>query len=209
MVLQLQISGGVGNTNTDASLGGIRSGTLVVDAVNENLIDDVTRKEVLIGKTEYRCFYVYNSSTTIPVHNALFYIDLDPTSTTVNIGLDPAGSGDGTTSGIAQTISTEDTAPTGVTFEDAGQFRVKIALPNLPPLESQAIWFRRIATVGAGGIITVGVTATGDESALPLGPGTEDFHNAEGLSIGERTSIAGLTPPFTIGIARIGFSEMG
>ena len=209
MAILLELSGGIGGTSSDGSLGGARSGTAIVDAVNENLIDDISRKEVLVGKTEYRCYYIYNSHATLPIHGGIVFIDEDPAATTVTMGLDPAGSGDGQTTGVAQTIITEDTAPTGVTFEDAGEFRVKLALPLLRPLESQAIWIKRVASTGAGGTITIGVTATGNEEALPVGPGTEDFHNADGVSIGERTSIEDLLPPFVIGTARIGFSEIG
>ena len=209
MALQFKLSGGASNGSSDASLGGIRSTTSVSDATNENVLDDITRKEILVGKTEYRCFYIYNSSATLSVHGNTLYIDEDPSATTVTIGIDPAGSGNGTTSGVAQTIITEDTAPTGVTFEDAGEFRVKLAIPHLLPLESQAIWIKRVASVGTGGVITVGVTGTGNEEAMPVGPGSEDFHDADGLSIGERTSIAAVLPPFLIGTARIGFSEIG
>lgn len=207
MAILLQLSGGIGAISPDGSLGGARSGTAIVDATNENLIDDVSRKEILVGKTEYRCYYIYNSHATLPIHGGIVFIDQDPAATTVTMGLDPAGSGNGQTTGVAQSIVTEDTAPTGVTFEDAGEFRVKLALPNLPPLNSQAIWIRRVANAGAGGLITIGVTATGDESALPTGLGNAD--NSDGLSIGERTSIETVLPPFLIGTARIGFSEMG
>lgn len=209
MALKLQLSGGSGNTDINASLGGVRSGTDIVDAIPQNLLDNVTRKEILVEKTEYRCFYVYNSHASLAIHGAVIYIDLDPIATETFLGLDPVGSGDGTTTGVAQTISLEDTTPTGVTFEDAGEFRVKLPLPTLKALESQAIWIKRISTGGAGsGLITVGVTVIGDESALPVGPGTEDFHSADGLSIGERTSLDTLTTPFVIGTARIGFSQI-
>lgn len=208
MALQLFLSGGISNTSPFGSLGGAKSGTTIVDATLQNLIDNISRKEILVGKTEYRCFYVFNSSTTIPVHGAVIYIDQDPSASTVTMGLDPAGSGDGVNSGVAQSISTEDTAPTGVVFEDAGQYRLKIPLPTLFPEECQAVWFKRIATVGVGGTITVGITTTGDESALPTGPGTEDFHTADGVSIGERTSVVTLIAPFKIGEARIGFAEI-
>ena len=166
MAILLELSGGIGNTASDGSIGGARSGTSIVDATNENLIDDISRKEVLVGKTEYRCYYIYNSSSTIPIHGGIVFIDEDPSATTVTMGLDPAGSGNGTTTGVAQTIITEDTAPTGVTFEDAGEFRVKLALPLLRPLESQAVWIKRVAAAGAGGLITIGVTATGNEEIV-------------------------------------------
>ena len=163
MVLKLQLSGGIGSTSTDGSLGGARSGTDIVDATGENIIDNITRKEVLVGKTEYRCYYVYNASATLEVHGVILFIDQDPSVTTVTMGLDPAGSGNGQTTGVAQIIATEDTTPTGITFEDAGEFRVKLALPMLRPLESQAIWLKRIAAAGPAGVITIGVSVSGNE----------------------------------------------
>lgn len=278
MALEFQLSGGIGNTSSDASTGGARSGTNIVDATSQNLIDDVSRKEVLVGKTEYRCFYVYNSSTTLDIHGGILYIDQDPSATTITMGLDPAGTGDGQTTGVAQTIVTEDTSPTSVVFEDAGQYRVKLALPRLRPQESQAIWIKRVATAGSGGVITIGVTGSGEEeTVIPADLTINDIsvanptfitfttnHNldtnnvitisgsdstpsvdgvyvvtyqdddtisipvnvtvagttgtaaiggdtmtGDGFSIGERTSVVGLAPPFYIGTARIGFSEMG
>lgn len=166
MALRLELSGGTGNTAAAGSIGLGRSGTNINDSVNENLLDDISRKEVLVGKTEYRCYYVFNDSSTKPVHGAILFIDLDPTSTIITMGLDPVGSGNGTTTGVAQGIATEDTTPTGVTFEDAGEFRVKLGLPLIRPLESQAIWIKRVAAVGPGGPITIGVTSTGNEEVI-------------------------------------------
>jgi len=279
MALVFYLSGGVADTSSDASLGGPRSGTNIVDATNENLIDDITRKEVLVGKTEYRCFYVYNSSATEDIRGSILFVDEDPCATTVTMGLDPAGGGDGQTTGVAQTITIESTTPTGVTFEDAGEFRVKLALPTLRPLESQAVWLKRVAAPGIGSVITIGVTSSGNEevmipadltitgntianpTVITVSGGSHDLVTGnqvtitgsnstptidgehtitfvssttfsvlvnvtvagtagtvaiggnvleiDGVSIGERTSVAALEAPFTIGVARIGFSEIG
>lgn len=209
MALQIFLSGGAGNTNPNFSLGGVRSSTQVVDAVDNNLYDDITRKEALIGKTEYRCFYIYNSHASLPVHGATFYIDQYPTITTLTVGFDPAGSGNGTTSGVAQIIPLEDTTPTGVTFEDAGQYKVKLPLPTLKAQQSTAVWIKRIAEAGSSGPLTLGLTVTGDESAMTVGPGYQEFHGDDGLNLrGERTGLIPSTRPFTIGVARIGFSQI-
>ncbi len=85
MVLVLELSGGVGNTNPNFSLGGIVSGTSVVDMIDNNLYDDVTRKDVLIGKTEFRCFYLKNTDAT-PVHGATVTIDQFPVASLLTIG---------------------------------------------------------------------------------------------------------------------------
>lgn len=209
MTLQIQLSGGNGNTDINASLGGVISGTALVDATDENLMDNITRKEIILGKTEYRGFYVKNTHATSQVHGAVLYVDADPTQTLVTFGLDSAGTGDGSASGVMQTIGTEDTAPTGITFYDAGEFRLKLPLPILQPLESIGIWIKRVS-VGSGvsESLVVGVTLTGNEEAPQGGPGDEDFHWDDGISIGERTEMIGFGDSFDIGVAQIGFSEI-
>jgi len=214
MALVLQLSGGSGNTNPNFSLGGIISGTVLVDAVDENLYDDVTRKDVLVGKTEFRCFYIKNTSAT-PVHGATVSIDEFPVTSICTIGLDPVGSGDGTNTGVAQIISVEDIVPTGVTFEEAGPNRellskdMKLPLPTLKQNEVIAIWTKRISEEGDSESVTLGITATGNEQALPAGPGGEDFHVNDGVNLaGERTEILSLIPPFKVGSAKVGFSQV-
>jgi len=214
MVLVLELSGGAGNTNPDFSLGGVVSGTAVVDAIDNNLYDDVTRKDVLVGKTEFRCFYIKNTNAT-PVHGATVTIDQFPVSSLLTIGLDPVGGGDGIATGVAQIISLEDTAPAGVVFEEAGPSReglskdLKLALPTLKQNEMIAIWTKRIAETGLSGAVTLGLTATGNEQALPAGPGGEDFHDNDCINLaGERTAFEASTPPFKVGSAKIGFSQV-
>lgn len=203
--LKLELSGGSGNINPDASIGGVRSGTDIVDATNENLYDDISRKEVLLGKTEFRCYYIKNDGTD-PVHGATLFIDQDVAISNVTMGLDPIGAGDGSTTGVAQTISLEDTSPTGITFEDALEFKVKLALPTILPQESQAIWLKRINASGPGQTETLGITVSGNEEALPSGGGPEIIQG-DGLNLaGERTTIALSIIPFRIGVAKIGFS---
>ncbi len=167
MTFQIFLSGGASNTDPDASLGGIISSTQMVDATVENLFDNVKRKEILVGKNEFRAFYIKNSSSTLPIHGAVIYVDQDPLQTTVTFGLDPAGSGNGSTTGVMQTIPTEDTIPTGVTFEDINEYKLKLPLPTLKPLESVGIWMKRVAVgSGAAETITVGFTMTGNEESL-------------------------------------------
>jgi len=167
MTLQIQLSGGAGNTDPDASFGGIISGTALVDATDENLFDDVRRKELLLQKIEHRGFYVKNTSSTLPVRQGLIFIDQDPNQTLITVGLDPAGVGNGSTTGVMQTIGSEDTVPSGVTFEDINQYKVRLPLPFLRPLESVGVWIRREA-IGSGAkeVITIGLSLTGNEESL-------------------------------------------
>jgi hypothetical protein len=167
MTFQIYLSGGASNTDPDSSLGGVMSSTQMVDAVVENLFDNIKRKEILVGKTEFRGMYIKNSHATLPIHNPILYVDLDPTQTQVSFGVDPAGPGDGAATGVMQVIGTEDAVPTGVVFEDANEYKVKLPLPTLKPLESVGIWMKRISTgSGASASLIVGLTLTGDEESL-------------------------------------------
>jgi len=216
MALVLELSGGAGNTNPDFSLGGVVSGTAIVDAVDNNLYDDVARKDVLLGKTEFRCFYIINTSGTIPVHGAFLQIDEFPVTSLCTVGLDPVGAGDGVTTGVAQIIALEDNVPAGVIFYEAGPDRagvlstdLKVPLPTILPGEMIAIWTKRIAEEGDSGAVTLGITATGNEEALPVGPGSEDFHAPDGLNLaGERVAILASIIPFKVGVAKVGFSQV-
>ncbi len=208
MTLEIQLSGGAGNADINASLGGVVSGTALVDATNENLIDDIKRKEILVNKIEFRGFYIKNTNASTEVHGAILFVDEDPNQTTIEMALDPAGSGDGVNDGVMQIISTEDTAPTSTVFEDNGEFRLKIPLPSLKPLEMIGVWLRRTSSgTGAAELLTVGITMAGNEENLP-GGAADEMIGDEGLSIGERTGIVTLTFPFLIGSARVGFAEI-
>ena len=57
------LSGGVSNNNPDYSLGGEPSTRLISNDLN-NLFRDLTKQEVLGGYTDYRCFYIKNTSNT-------------------------------------------------------------------------------------------------------------------------------------------------
>ena len=110
---------------------------------------------------------------------------------------------------ISQIISLEDSEPTGVTFESGTNTSIKLPLPTLKAQQSVPIWVKRIAEPGQPEQSLLGMTVAGDESAMTVGPGYEEFHGDDGLNLrGERTSVTGSTRPFTIGVARIGFSQI-
>lgn len=61
--ISFNLSGGAGNTDPNASLGGEPSVTTVTSDIN-NLFDDVASTESESGKTEYRAIYIFNNNTT-------------------------------------------------------------------------------------------------------------------------------------------------
>ena len=113
--IQIRLSGGQFNIDPKGSIGGNRSDTSVVTDVLQNLFDDIKRNEALLGRTEYRCIYVWNNSGT-PSTGTIIHVEINPSPSRISIGLAPQGKGDGRLTGIAETLVTEDQTPVGVKF---------------------------------------------------------------------------------------------
>lgn len=159
-------SGGAGNTDPNASLGGVRSSTEVTDDVLENLFDDVSNAELVSGIVDYRCIYIYNDNDvdTWQAVRSFRQVPTPSADTIFAMGVDPAGPGDGTTTGVAQTIANEATAPTGVTFTSPSDYAGGIVIGDLAPNTGHAIWLRRTVSAGASSVAedSLGLRAQGD-----------------------------------------------
>jgi hypothetical protein len=158
--IKFYLSGGAVNIFPAASLGGIKSATPVMDDTLNNLFDDVTGAEHVAGDTNYRCIYVKNDSAET-ASNVRIYIDTNTPAIddTINIGKDLAGAGDGATTGVADTIADEATAPDpAVTFTTAADYANAIVLGTLTAGQVIAVWIKRI--------VTAGTTAQSADSAI-------------------------------------------
>jgi len=124
------------------------SRTVTVANLSANLFDDVTKEQALAGLTEYRCVYLKNGSAS-SVSGATVWIS-DNTSglDSIEIGLDPAGVGDGSSTGVATTIANEEAVPGGVTFSTPSSEGVALAIGSIPAGEAQAVWVKRIVPAG-------------------------------------------------------------
>lgn len=143
--LKWYLSGGSGNTDPNASLGGARSTTLAPSS----LFDTVTGDESAAGDTEYRCVYFRNEDADADglINPILWILSNTPSAdTTVAVGLDPAGKG-----GTATTIANENTAPAGVSFSSPATKGAGLALPSTPYAQDEfiAVWIRRTVDAGA------------------------------------------------------------
>lgn len=141
------LSGGIANTDPDASLGGARStdpGGEITSAVLNNVFDDVSGDEGAAGDVEYRCVYALNEHGTLTLQGPVLWIGAETPSgdSAVDIGLDPAG-----VNGTATTVGDESTAPAGVTFSHPTTKGTGISIGDIPAGQHQAIWIRR--TIGA------------------------------------------------------------
>jgi hypothetical protein len=70
----LVLSGGSINTNTDRSLGGDPAAATISGGIN-NLFSDVTPAQAAAGRTDYRCFYVFNDNGTDTFKSVVVWID--------------------------------------------------------------------------------------------------------------------------------------
>lgn len=147
--IKYYLSGGSGNSNVNASLGGARStSTQVTDNVDNNLFDDVSGAEHTAGLIEYRCIYVLNGHGSLSLDNAVVWINSDTTGADSDLSI---AVGTAAINGTEQgPLANEATAPSGVTWSDAAVSRATgLALGNLPAGQHKAVWLRRTITAGS------------------------------------------------------------
>lgn len=144
--IDFRLSGGSGNTDPNAALGGVKSSTEIVDATVHNLFDVVSSAETSAGDTEYRCFYVHNNHGSLTLQGAKFWIQTQTPSgdTSVEVAL-----GSSAVNGTEQTIANETAAPTGVTFSTAANEGASLSIGDIPAGQHKAVWVKRIVGVGA------------------------------------------------------------
>lgn len=137
--LKMYLSGGAGNADPAASLGGVISSVLA----GTNLLDDITTAEASAGDTEYRAFFVKNTNATDTAYGTKVWIssNTDSSSTSIQIAI----ADEGVTNTI-ETVATESAAPVGPTFDDAEDFANALVIGNLAPGEAQGVWIKRVVT---------------------------------------------------------------
>ena len=144
--IQYRLSGGSGNSNAGASLGGVISNTAAPSA----LFDSVSSAEAAAGLVEYRCIYVRNGhgSLAMLAPCRLFVQANTPSATTtIAVGLGTSAEG-----GTEQTVANEGAAPSGVTFSEPADFASGISLGEIPAGGHRAIWVRRTVTAGTAAV---------------------------------------------------------
>lgn len=143
-----------GNSNPNNCLGGTISDTEITDDLDNNLFDDVAGIEAQAGDAEYRGRYFKNNHATLELQNTRVYIATQTTSPddSISIGLDPAGSGDGSTTGIMTTIADESTPPAGVTFSEPATYGAGLPVSGVTAQKVFGLWDRRTVTPGAAAI---------------------------------------------------------
>ena len=159
-----RLSGGSGNTDPNASLGGVKSTTAITDNTLNNLWDNVSGDEGAAGDIEYRAFYVHNAHATLTLQTPVIWVSSNTTSSSDEVDI---GVGTAAVNGTEQTIVNESTAPSGVTFSHPTTKGAGLSLGNLPAGQHKAVWARRTVTAGAGAIDAnaYNITVEGDSAA--------------------------------------------
>jgi hypothetical protein len=142
------VPGGEGYLCVTATLSALptsnQSDTLTVSPVMNALFDDISKLESYEGDTEYRCFYLYNAHPSEPFIGCKVYIGAQPVGAdTLMLGVDPAGIGDGSSTGVAGMTANENTAPAGVNFSVPAAIGSALSIGSLAAGKGQAIWQRR------------------------------------------------------------------
>ena len=209
MALEFRFSGGQNNTAANGSIGGQRSDTAITTDVLENLFDNISRNEALLGRTEFRCIYIYNTGGG-HVSGTVIEITTNPAVTQLSVGLDSIGKGDGRNDGIAASIVTEDTSPAGVGFfsesnSDDGNFdTVILPIGLLKSGEGLPIWLKRKTEQAVAQTISLTMVITHGAESLP----GEDIDDGGG--IGELLRIDKVASgAYVIGTAKVEFSDLG
>lgn len=125
-----------------------KSDTITISNVANALWDDISKTESWDGDTEYRCFYVHNAHGTSPFVEVKLYISSNTSGADdLSIALDLAGVGNGSTTGVADDIADEGTAPSpALTFTQPTSVGTALSIGTLTAGQSYAVWMKRVVS---------------------------------------------------------------
>ena len=115
------LSGGINNDDPRFSLGGFPSPTQMPRTIN-NLFSNITPNEASVGKTDYKCFYIFNDNSEYSMYECRMFLDpIFPeadTPASVLVGM--------LFRDEIQTISITPLEASSLPPDDSGSFRLKI-----------------------------------------------------------------------------------
>lgn len=141
--IKFYLSGGVGNSDPNASLGGAISSTEVSGTALNNIFDDVSGDESSPGDVEYRGIYVKNTHGSLTLQGAKLWLESEVASG-ADIAIALADEGVNAT---METIATEQDAPVGPSFSSPTSKGAGLSMGNIAAGQRYGFWWRR--TVGA------------------------------------------------------------
>jgi len=131
-----------------------RSDTITVANETQNMFDIVSSSKSLLGDIAHRAVYIKNTNATITATDVRIWISKQtPAGDYIELGLDPAGIGDGVTTGVMTTIATEADVPAGVSFTIPENYSNGLLIGDLDPNETVGFWVRRTVPVETRGTV--------------------------------------------------------
>ena len=123
-----------------------QSDTLMVSPIQNALFDDISRTDSFAGATAYRCCYLYNAHDTDPIDSVSLTISAQPNGPDdLFVGLDPAGTGNGSSTGVAALIPSESTPPDpAAIFSQPSSVETALNLGPLQAGQARAVWLQRV-----------------------------------------------------------------
>lgn len=136
--------------------------TVAISLAIGAVFPSISAAQSLLGYTNYRCLYIGNAHATLTCSALSLYIAQVTTGPdSIYVGLDPAGVGDGSTTGVATTIVDELTAPAGVTFTEPLSAGSGLAIASVAPGQCFAFWQKRVVTPESLGYIAINTSKIG------------------------------------------------
>jgi len=167
---ELRYSGGLLNKFARSSIGGVMSDTVIVNNSLENLFDNVTRVEVINGRTEFRLFYIFNEGGTKFFNVALRNIII-PEDTELAFAIDDSDS--------PQALSTEDEVPVGLSFWNFDEWdNLVVPIGKYDVGDRIPVWMRRKVLQGSNIVRKIGLSIKGDPDMLVI---SQDFGTVENI----------------------------
>lgn len=153
--LKTYLSGGVGNSDPNLSLGGVRSTTLWAGGVLHDLWDVVSGAENAASDTEFRAIYVRNEHATLTALSVVVYVSAE-TAGGASLAIALAGEA---VNVAMETVANENTAPVGETFSTPTTLATGLAIGDLAPNAFRGLWLRR-TTANTAALANDGGTLT-------------------------------------------------
>lgn len=112
---------------------------------SQNVFDVIGAALALSGQQAHRGIYIKNTHPSITATDVTIWIDEQTAGGDyLQIGIDPAGVGDGTTTGVMTTIISETDSPSGVSFSIPVSKTTGIVIGSLLAGQVIGIWINRV-----------------------------------------------------------------
>lgn len=163
--ISMRVSGGVGNTDPEAALGGAMgtaAGAKITTNVLNNLFNDFTSAEASAGDDFFRGLYWDNEHGTLQYQAPVMWFSSQTSSGDTDIDMAIA---DEAKNVAIEVIADELTAPVGPTFTKPASKGAGIAVGSLNAGDNRGFWLMYTVNAGAAAVLdTMTIDIEGDSN---------------------------------------------